>query len=120
MMRAKKRSPVFDERVMEVYVDERMTDTFVSINKMEIDLKLERVDCPSCGMIMMLPKNLIDMKRGDHETFQCAAGHKMNFRKPDNNDPVILRKRIAELEAEVKQLKQEKVQLLHKMEQAGV
>jgi hypothetical protein len=85
-----------------------------------MELEFERIDCPNCGMICNFPKNFIDMRRRDHKNFFCAAGHPICFPDPNNDTPENLKKRVKSLEAEVKQLKTEKVQLLHKLEQAGV
>jgi predicted nucleic acid-binding Zn-ribbon protein len=79
-----------------------------------------RIDCPECGMIMYLPANFVTIKRNDSRNFFCGAGHQMNFRAQNPDDPKTLKTRIATLENEVRQLKCDNARLLHKMDQAGV
>jgi hypothetical protein len=87
---------------------------------MEISLILEQVDCPTCGMICFFPQNFLNAKRRDYKSFFCGVGHKMNYTKSNQESPEANRKRIVELEMEVKQLKQDKAQLIHKIDQANI
>lgn len=83
---------------------------------MEIEFELERLDCPSCGLITYLPKNFVDLKRKSGEQFFCPNKHVIFF--PKLQDSVeSLRTKVTTLEEENKKLRQENISLIHKVDQ---
>lgn len=44
-------------------------------------IELETTDCCSCGVIFAVPKQLLDARRQDRESFFCPNGHPLVFRK---------------------------------------
>jgi uncharacterized protein YceH (UPF0502 family) len=87
---------------------------------MEITLEFDRVDCPNCGMICHFPQNFIQKRKSDYLNFYCGAGHAMSFTDKNRDTPENLKKKVTDLQDEVKRLKTENIQLLHKLDQANV
>lgn len=86
---------------------------------MEIDFKLKRADCPTCGVIQFYPINFVNIKRGMNANVFCANGHQFWF-TPEAESPEILKERIVNLETEVQSLRKENVRLIHLNDQAGI
>lgn len=81
-----------------------------------MELKFSNISCATCGTIFWMQENLQTIRQKDGKNFSCPNGHK-NVYDAEKIDQAA---RVAELEAEVKKLRIEKAQLLHKLEQANI
>jgi hypothetical protein len=75
--------------------------------------------CAVCAIDFFITYRFRGVRTISGENFFCPNGHPQHYPKPENSI-TLLRERIAELEREVTELKIDKAQLTHKLEQTGV
>lgn len=83
----------------------------------EIGLEMEKMDCPTCGLLFFLSKNFLDRKRSSHESFLCPNNHSMCFPAVTDDSPDNLKARLAASEQQVADLKTQVLSLKHDLEQ---
>lgn len=85
------------------------------MDRFDIHLEMERMDCPTCGIIFYLPENFLVQKRKSHEKFLCANGHKMWY--PVEHEPAALEHQLTKAQEENATLRRQVLSLTHQVEQ---
>lgn len=78
--------------------------------------ELVEVRCYKCTLRFGITRRLYEIRSKDGVEFKCPVGHGNVYVKAEN-DPVKLRDRVTTLEAEVRQLKNDKAKLIHDLDQ---
>jgi hypothetical protein len=77
---------------------------------MEIELGFVREECCECGIIFFLPENFVSVKKRTHGNFHCPNGHALTYPEDQTSKD--------DLREQIKVLKQDKIQLIHQLDQA--
>ncbi len=79
----------------------------------EVRVKMLLKQCPVCGVVYGLPERLDRNRRDDGDTFYCPNGHELVYPEKEESERTK-----AELQAEIKRLQGELIQVRHECEQA--
>jgi hypothetical protein len=83
----------------------------------DLGLTYEAVDCPTCGLVYMLPETFVNRRRKDGQTFFCpspaVAAHRLSFGETEAD------RLTAQLERTKRQLESAQARLTHERDQAA-